>query len=438
MPNKNIYSKKILLIIVVFFCFTLFSNISFSTLIEDKKNSLNMKMNTIFKKLDSRSFTKQTQFYKIFKKIAWEKKITIKDKNKLTLISYIESKFDFKYIEYKKLSTEGFSPLYVSKHKTLILKFTRWGNHRYLINLNKEKIKSRWSVFLFKQWSDLSRKDINFITSEIKKLNKNILIFIDQEGGWINRYIEFEKRADINKYFSYCIIDKKIRTIFPSKYWYFPSLKRIWTFYDELSPLLTSHQGRGITQSEQDYFLEKIAYIRLQTLKDNWINTYWLVLDLDRWNPVISWYSRSFSKHLDKYKLLVDAFAKASKQTWVTLYFKHFPGHWAGKTDSHKWVLNLAWQEKYLQENLELFNYALNNNPHAWIMVAHAYLPNSTLSQFNKWINKASFLLTDDLWMQWYKLSHWRNLKNMFFSTDAILKSNKLITVDSINVSWVK
>ena len=132
------------------------------------------------------------------------------------------------------------------------------------------------------------------------------------------------------------------------------------------------------------------------------------------------------------------AFTKASKQTWVTLYFKHFPWHWAGKTDSHKWILNLVWQEKYLQENLELFNYALEKNPNAWIMVAHAYIPNTILTQFNIWIKKAFFLLTDDLWMQWYKLSKWKNKKNMLFTTDSIIKSNKLIIVDSVNVSWVK
>ncbi len=436
MLSLKLYSKKILLILVVFFCFT---SSTFSVSIEEKKSKINLKLKNIFIKLNSRSFAKQTEFYKIFKTIVWEKKITIIDKKKLELISYIENKFDSKYSKYKKQYSKGWSPLLtIKKHSTLILKFTRWGNHNDVINRNKEKIKKIWSVFLFKKWSDLSKKDIKTITTEIIKNNKNILIFIDQEWGWINRYIEFEKTRDVNQYFSDSRIDKKIRDLFPTKYWYFPSLKRIGIFYETLSPLLTSPQGRGITKSEQQYFLEKMAYIRLQSLKNNWINTYWLVLDLDRWNPVISGYSRSFSKHIDKYKLLVDAFTKASQKTWVTIYFKHFPWHWAGKIDSHKWVLNLLGQEKYLKENLELFNYALEKNPKSGLMVAHAYLPNSQLTQFNAWIQKASFLLTDDLAMQWYKLSHNKKKNNIFFTTDSILKSNKLIKVDSINVSWVK
>gem|GEM_PF-4333407 len=70
-----------------------------------------------------------------------------------------------------------------SKHNTKILKFTRNANHNIILDniLNKNKINKFFSIFIFRTSSDLSRVDINFITKKIKKYNKNILIFIDQE-----------------------------------------------------------------------------------------------------------------------------------------------------------------------------------------------------------------------------------------------------------------
>jgi len=69
MLNSKKYSRKILLL-VVFFCFAIFSSNLFSLSVEEKKTKINVKIENIFKKLDSRSFIKQTQFYKLFKKIA--------------------------------------------------------------------------------------------------------------------------------------------------------------------------------------------------------------------------------------------------------------------------------------------------------------------------------------------------------------------------------
>ena len=209
--------------------------------------------------------------------------------------------------------------------------------------------------------------------------------------------------------------------------WSFPSLAKIWIHYDTFS-----------TDEDKQAYLNKVASIRLQWLKDHWINTYWLVLDLNRGNPVISNYSRSFSKHVEKYKKLVDAFSIASKETWVKLYFKHFPWHWEWNIDSHVWILNLIWKETYIQENIELFDYALTKNPTAWLMIWHMYIPNSKKQYFIDTVNKSNFLLTDDLWMQWYKQAKWKLKESLFFTTDQIINYDNLITVDSVAVSWIK
>ncbi len=193
-------------------------------------------------------------------------------------------------------------------------------------------------------------------------------------------------------------------------------------------------------KNHKKLFLEIISFIRLQSLKESWINTYWLVLDLNRWNPVISWNKRSFSKHLWKYKELVDAFIKAWKNTEIILYAKHFPGHWDWKIDSHKWILNLSKKIDYLKENINLFEYFLDKSGdlQVWLMVAHMYIWTSSKKYFEKVIKKADFILTDDLAMNGYKKASWKSIKNLFFTTDNIINSKKLIIVDTVNISKIK
>ncbi len=434
MKNKFTFRNIILILILCFGVFSYYNFIWYSSesekyTPEQMKGALSKKVDIIFQRVDGRSFSQQERFCASFKRIIWERLIVIKDKKKLDLLLFIEGKVDEKYRFYKGQEKKRIEKekLKITKHTTLILKFWRNGNHKAILEKNKQKIQKNQSVFLFKVGNDLTRKDIIFITWEIKKINPEVLIFIDQEWGWINRYVEFENAEQINKYLSQSQIDIKIKSIFPKKYWYFPSLKKIGEFYDTLE-----------TNKDKKYFLEKIAFIRLDTLKQQGINTYGLVLDLDRWNPVISWNARSLSRHVWKYKQLVDAFALAEKLTGVSLYFKHYPWHGAGKVDSHKWILNLIWQEKYLEENLELFHYALWKVPNSGLMVAHAYIPDSFKNKFMKWIQKAAFLLTDDLGMQWYKQSHGRQKQTVFFSTDQIIKHNNLIIVDSIQVAGIK
>ncbi len=448
--QKKSLSKKIIIIfsiIISFFwlkyCVNAIENakqekiikIKQGTIKQEKIENINKNLEKILRKIENTK-TKAEQKY-IYKKLIFilEKKAQNTENN--FYINHITQKIKEKnnsIILEKKI---------FKKHNSKILKFSRKANHKMILdNFIKENNKFK-SVFIFKKFANLSRKDINFITKKLIKFNKNILIFIDQEWWLINRYVEFEKNSDVEEFFwikkdiflekRFKKFNKKeikiIRNIFPKNYGYFPTLGRIWKTYDIF-----------LTKEKKKAFLEIIAFIRLQTLKNNWINTYWLVADLNKWNPVISGNSRSFSKHLWKYKQLADAFLKASRKTWVILYLKHFPGHWAWYIDSHKWILNLKNQQKYLKENLELFDYFFKNWEFLdiWLMVWHMYIPKKLEKNFVNISNKASFLLTDDLAMQGYIKAKNKKIKDLFFTTNKIINKNNLIIVNTINIGKIK
>ena len=68
MLRYNLYNKKILLSLVVFF--SVFTNNVYSDLsYENSINQINNKLINIYSILDTRSFMKQTDFYKIFKEM---------------------------------------------------------------------------------------------------------------------------------------------------------------------------------------------------------------------------------------------------------------------------------------------------------------------------------------------------------------------------------
>lgn len=407
---------------------------------EFKIKRLDNKLEIFFKKYEKKSNIEQKEFYwRMLKSLFFYKRIN-KDSNKMFLINIIINKFEQKYDSIKINKTNFY------KSKTLILKFTNnIVSNNLIIEKNKKNIENNISVFIFRSSIDLQNSIIKNISKKIKTINPKILLFIDQEWGLINRYIDFETKKDIDNFFiknnnKYSFLQnnldklnekqiKIIRNIFPKRYGYFPSLETIWKTYDKFK-----------NKENAKRFLEIIAFIRLQSLKESWINTYWLVMDLNRWNPVISWNKRSFSKHLWKYKILVDSFLKAGKNTEILLYGKHFPWHWYWKIDSHKWILNLKNKTQYLKENLELFNYFLNNSweLETWLMVWHIYLSSEFQSLFNNIIKKSDFIITDDLAMKWYKQAKWKKIKDLFFSTDLIINNDKLIIVDTVKISKIK
>ena len=325
-----------------------------------------------------------------------------------------------------------------SKHDTLSLIFNNT-NIQQVISENSLNISEAQSIFIFRDSQNLSRNSIKNIVSEIKKLNSNILIFIDQEWGQINRYWDFDSeytRDDILED-AYIQLRKQQLTaaeynlflsLFPIWSTYFPSVFQVWSLYD------------SFPKESAKIMLEMFAYMRLKSHSDIWINTYGLVTDLSRGNPSITPLGRSFSKHSSKYKILLDAFAIASRETWVLVYLKHFPWVWLWAIDSHNGVLDLRNYTQALTENMELFAYANQafwDFP-LWVMLWHVIIPNILKQRFTAIAKSFDFMITDDLWMQGYSQATWKTFQNWFFSIDELKNSQHLITLDRKSSFYVK
>ena len=318
----------------------------------------------------------------------------------------------------------------VSTHNTLSLTFIHGQDPLPIIRNNAERIRNTRSVFLFRWTENLLGDEMMSITKEIKKINSNILLFTDQEGGEITRYVDFPTMDELQSLLESDFVTYRLQSmswesrkvlfsVFDTyKLYYYPSLESIWNAYNSISD-----------EDSKKYFLEISAYIRLASIRSVWLNTYGLILDLDYGNPVISWYARSFSKDLWEYQKLVDAFILASEVTSVSVYAKHFPWHWKWAVDSHKAVLDISSFPEYTQANMNLFEYFLwrVSSVKKWIMVGHMYVWDDFLEAFNRILDTADYILTDDLSMQWYQLATGNDKNNSFFTTDTIINRKNLI-----------
>ena len=327
----------------------------------------------------------------------------------------------------------------VQSHNSVILRFSQSTDIWAYLGEKKSLIEKSQSVFIFRSnMQNISRKKMKFIASELKKINPEVLIFIDQEWWLVNRYIDFDAEYLMNQFLNNEYVIQQLSILSESERQaivnyitlarsYFPSMYNISVQYDSL-----------VSDESKQWFLDIIAYIRLKTLADTWINTHGLVLDLNYNNPAIAQLQRSFSKHNEKHRALIDAYVQASNETWVSLYAKHFPWHWAWSIDSHKWILNLSNNQAYLDENMELFEYFLDNSSNMkWLMIAHIVFDPAQKVVFKWLIEKADYLLTDDLAMQWYKqICSWYtpescNQNLWSFSSAEILSYPNLIKVDT-------
>ena len=398
---------------------------------EDKTELQNYRMSNVFLKLSQLDNREALYIYDsmIEKLESWKQKIN-SEASTSTLWDIIT-----KLKNRKTLLETDIRDVDLTRHKTTILKFWRWWNTQAVINTKKTELSSAQSVFIFRNGSnDLTGWEIESITKSLYEINPDMLIFIDQEGWLINRYVEFDGKISFVNYLTtddyvrdiYDTFSQTTKTslwsVFPAWYTYFPSLTKVGEVY------------LSLPEADKQNYLDLVAYLRLKTLSDRGVNTYWFVMDLDRGNPVIKNYRRSFSSDLESYKKLWDSFIKASKKTWVSLYLKHFPGHWAGQVDSHKWILDYTNYSTYLSENLELFEYMLDNKQYAKIglMIGHMYIPKTLQSEFISIIGKSDYLLTDDLAMRWYTLATWWLKDWVFFTTDVVFDNEKTILVDSV------
>ncbi len=328
-----------------------------------------------------------------------------------------------------------------NKTNSLILNFNNFNtidNLREEIKEQFDNIKKAKSVFIFRTWWNLSFEQIKIITSLILKINKSIILFIDQEWWKINRFIDFNDNYNISTIYQndeylkirFSKIDsnslkEQLFHLFKNKV-NFPSLGSIWKLYG----ILEWHN--------KDIFIEIITYLKLKTLKDKWINSYWLVCDLNLWNSVITELSRSFSSNIEDYKLFWKHIINAAEKLNITVYLKHFPWHGIWSIDSHNWVIQYTEKNiEYLKSNIDVFKYISKEAKKRWVKIGlmawHFILPNSIQNNFINILNDFDYLITDDLSMKWYKKIWWKKYKDYFISTDELLnnKNKKLILVDT-------
>ncbi len=116
-----------------------------------------------------------------------------------------------------------------------ILRFTA-GNVASELQSSLKNLQNTRQVFLFRGQSDLSLAEMSLITSRLKEAFPDIEIFIDQEGGYVHRYIDFPSTAELSKILSDTYITERRNTFSDSekaifdevfsvqKLYYFPSL----------------------------------------------------------------------------------------------------------------------------------------------------------------------------------------------------------------------
>ncbi len=424
MKNSIILSKKPLLVSLLCCIILWISSITFATIEPDQQNLVDDRLLQLHSKIELYSQPKQQIFYNFFIK----KVISRITSDNREILNYIVLDLE------SKITKDT-----VVGHNSIILRFTTGGNYSTIINEKKESIASSPSVFIFRSWrTNLSSTEIKGITAELKAINSQILIFIDQEWGAVNRYIDFASSQDVDNLFNDTFASNLlsnlsqseqalVRNIFPQSSGYFPSLWTIWIQYDKFS-----------TDASKQTFLDIIAYMRLESLNKVWINTYWLVADLNLWNPAISPTGRSFSQHENKYIKFIDSFIDASEKTGVSLYLKHFPGHGAWSVDSHQGILDLTNSTEYLQNNMAVFEYFLDNKKTpGWLMIGHIVFDTWLNTLFSRIIKKSDYLLTDDLAMQGFKRLENDTGETLSFSTNIILKQWNIIRVDTQYVESV-
>ena len=212
---------------------------------------------------------------------------------------------------------------------------------------------------------------ISKLNSSIKSLNKNTLIFIDQEGGIVNRFKKFEEFNFLDNFELYNIYLK------------YPSLSKQLVF---LKSFITS------------YYLKKLNFD---------VNTV-PVLDLPTKNTIPMIKKRTFGPNININIILQKIFLDNLSHFGLIPIMKHIPGHGVTNKDSHLTMPITKLSKVSLQDHIKIFKY-FNKIPLA--MTAHIkYLSwdKNNIATFSKYIidkiirQKIGFkglLMSDDLEM---------------------------------------
>lgn len=209
---------------------------------------------------------------------------------------------------------------------------------------------------------------INYIRGLAKKANYNILICIDQEGGRVNR------------------LPNEIVNI--------------------ASPYSLRNEEKNLIES---------ASITGEILKKSGIHLNFApVLDIKRFPDLHAIGDRSFGTSKEEIMKNSSAYIKEIKKQGIIPVVKHFPGHGATKTNSHK-LLPIIWDtKKLLVEDIIPFKQAISLNIDA-IMVGHilvkhfclftpASLSKKMLNYLKDNLNFKGLIMTDDIDMGLLKI----------------------------------
>ena len=217
----------------------------------------------------------------------------------------------------------------------------------------------------------INLSQISKLNSSIKSLNKNTLIFIDQEGGIVNRFKKFEEFNFLDNFELYNIYLK------------YPSLSKQLVF---LKSFITS------------YYLKKLNFD---------VNTV-PVLDLPTKNTIPMIKKRTFGPNININIILQKILLDNLSHFGLIPIMKHIPGHGVTNKDSHLTMPITKLSKVSLMDHIKIFKY-FNKIPLA--MTAHIkYLSwdKKNIATFSKYIidkiirQKIGFkglLMSDDLEM---------------------------------------
>lgn len=416
--------KKISLILIV----SLFLNSLIFSNIYAENSSYTKAINTVTNKINKLMINKDFNKIFIYISLLNQTKNNSKDNNRRQFIDNVIQ-------ELKKQ--------YHRNNTNLILRIDKNYSNKNIddiIEKNSDKIKLSDNIFIFKNnatWR-FSASQMFYTSNKLKLLNKKIRIFIDQEGWLVNRFNDFDDKNTFENYinsnlslrFKYAILEDNTKNLITNSFknrTTFISMNSVWEIFYSINKNNTTERNR---------FLDFITFFRLYTLYKNWINTHWIVTDLDKSNPVISWLKRSFSDNINDYVNLWKYFVKNARILWMSLYLKHFPGHWRWNIDTHKWILEYSDNKndkKYIVNNMRVFETIMYNAHKSWveiwIMSAHVLLPDSIKNKYLQILNKADYIMTDDLWMWAYLKLKDKVFENKFFSTNEFIDNKNTIRV---------
>ena len=254
---------------------------------------------------------------------------------------------------------------------------------------------------------------ISKLNESIKLLSKNTLIFIDQEGGIVNRFKKFKEFNFLDNFELYKI------------YLRYPSLSKQLVF---LKSFITS------------YYLKKLNFD---------INTV-PVLDLPIKNTILMIKKRTFGPNINVNIILQKILIDNLSYFGLIPIMKHIPGHGVTNKDSHLTLPITKLSKSSLQDHIKIFKY-FNKIPLA--MTAHIkYLSwdKNNIATFSSYIidniirKKIGFkglIISDDLEMNAniYNIKDAIKLAN-FSKLDVILDCSSNLDkyseiINSFNVS---